>query len=584
MPERIYKTLLCFLLLTLTASLPLWAKEQVTVAVLPFSIHSAENIDYVQQGVMDMLSSRISANDKINVVAKEKVLEAMKTIKSKDLSLQDIQGLGKKLNVDYVVAGSITKIGNSVSIDGKFMSIAENKTPVNIFTQSPGMDDVILKINDFAQRINQFVMGAPAEGGTPAPVIATAPSSAPAAPQAPGAGGRETQIIAGMKSGRKSTYTGSMNPDFVTGAMPLDKKGFWMSQKYPTEFRGLDIGDVNGDGLNEIVTIDITNIYIFQKKGNEMQLLHKISGKGEGQYIGVDLVNLTGGRAKDIVVSNIFTTRTNDMINHSVQSFILSWKDGKFQRTADNLPWIFRVIGNGQESRFVGQALSVAANSPSATSKPFDTPIYEMVWRNGKLEEGKKLKVPNGLCIYGLTIDNLGQGKDKIIAMDTYDHLMVLDESDQDLSKILTLFGNKAILYQSDEVFGGSNININMYGSDDGGLPTYFNLYFNPRILTFDAKGDGNREILMARNDGPGGRIMKNMRIFTTTEFYNFQWDSLGLSENWRTKKLRGYAADYQIKDIDNDGENEIAIALVTSAGSLASRSSVIVSYKMKAQ
>jgi hypothetical protein len=45
-----------------------------------------------------------------------------------------------------------------------------------------------------------------------------------------------------MKSGSKSNLTGSINPDFITGIQPLDKKGFWMSQKYPSESKGVDIG------------------------------------------------------------------------------------------------------------------------------------------------------------------------------------------------------------------------------------------------------------------------------------------------------------------------------------------------------
>jgi len=46
-------------------------------------------------------------------------------------------------------------------------------------------------------------------------------------------------------------------------------------------------------------------------------------------------------------------------------------------------------------------------------------------------------------------------------------------------------------------------------------------------------------------------------------------------------QKLSGYAADYQIKDVDNDGEDEIVIALVTSSASIISRNSVIVAYKL---
>jgi TolB-like protein len=78
MSGKIYRPLLCVLLIVM-ASTPLWAKDKAIVAVLPFSVHSAENIDYVRQGVMDMLTSRISANENITVIGKEKILEMIKT-------------------------------------------------------------------------------------------------------------------------------------------------------------------------------------------------------------------------------------------------------------------------------------------------------------------------------------------------------------------------------------------------------------------------------------------------------------------------------------------------------------------------
>ena len=64
---------------------PLWAKDKTIVAVLPFTVHSAENIDYVRQGIGDMLSSRISVNEKIEVISREVTLAALKETGGKEL-------------------------------------------------------------------------------------------------------------------------------------------------------------------------------------------------------------------------------------------------------------------------------------------------------------------------------------------------------------------------------------------------------------------------------------------------------------------------------------------------------------------
>jgi hypothetical protein len=80
------------------------------------------------------------------------------------------------------------------------------------------------------------------------------------------------------------------------------------------------------------------------------------------------------------------------------------------------------------------------------------------------------------------------------------------------------------------------------------------------------------------------GRIFKNIKLFTSSEIYNLEWDGMGLAENWRTKKINGYVTDYAIKDIDNDGNLEIVLALVQSTGASLRDRSVIVVYKLEVE
>jgi TolB-like protein len=580
--QRYGLKLLIALIFMLLISVTLWAKDKKSVAVLPFALNSADNIDYVQQGIVDMLSSRIASIDKIEVLSKDKVLDAMKTVRVKEMTLADIYALGKKMSVDYVVSGSITKIGNSVSIDAKLVDIVAYKPAVSISTQSQGMDDVIVKIGDFAQRIDQHILGT-----APPPVAAvaapTAVTASPALPQMSSSDptqaqkGREDMIIAGMRTGKKATFTGSINPDFLSGGQPRDKKSFWMSQKYPTNYKGLDVGDVNGDGLNEIVVIDENSVYIYQRKGNDALLLQKLSYGKYNNFVGVDIVDLNNNGVKEIIVSNLISKRGQNSVSNTFDSFVLEWKDGKFVKIADNLPWIFRVIDSKPGGiRVLGQSIGV--------DRPFDSLIYEMVWSGGKYKDGKQLRIPRGLSIYGLTLDNLGDGPEKIISFSDYDYLCIYQETDKPLYAVQSMLGSKEFIYKSDDVFGGTNSYIEAYGEDIvGNDVTFYYSYLNSRILAYDINKTGKRDLIVLKNL-TASRILKNVKIFTSSEFYNLGWDSMGLSENWRTRKMGGYVADYQIKDIDNDGKDEIVMALVTSSGSMVGRESVIAAYKINAE
>ena len=547
---------------------PLWAKDKNIVAVLPFTIHSAENIDYVRQGVGDMLSSRISVNEKIEVISREATLAALKETGGKELALADVTALGKKLHADFMVWGSITKIGNGLSIDGKLIDIAASKSAVAIVALCQNMDEVIPKVTDFAQKIESHILGTPSPtmGTSPAPkeIIASHPPTAPIT--------REAEIISGMKGNRKGTFTSSINPDFINAAEPLDRKTFWKSQQFPSEFKGMDIGDVNGDGLNETVIIDHNSVHIYQKKGDDFRLIQKISGKSYDNYVAVDVADINQNGIKEIIVSS-----HNQRI---VNSFIIEFRNGAFVTIAADLRWFMRVITNSSGiPLLLGQRMGI--------DNPFDTPIYEISWQNGEYREGRKMRIPEGLSVYGLTLERLGaSGPEKIVTLGTDDYLRIFEQTDKPLSKVAIFGGSDEFIWKSEDQFGGSNTTIDpaiqLRGTNTLDDPEI--TFINLRIVTYDFKKDGKPEFIIVKNLSSSARLFSRVKLFSSAEVYDLEWDGRGMVENWRTKKINGYVADYQFKDINNDGENEVVLALVLSVGGTLRERSVLVAYSLKGQ
>lgn len=587
--KKMMMVLLCLVAILLMAATVL-SKEKYTVTVLPFSLYSAENIEYVRQGINDMLISRISGSDRIEVTRKDVVSDILKKTGGKELNLADVQGIGQQLKSDYVVWGSITKIGKSISIDGKLIDITGGKSDVGIFSQSQSLDEVIPKINDFSQRIVRHITGGAAAQTSPV-VAAAAPAAAPAAsavaggspapPPVPGAS-REAQIIAGMKSGKgKGTLTSMINAEFINSSDPLDrKKGFWMSQQFKTEFYGMDIGDVNKDGVNEVVIIDRHNVYIYLKTKNNLQLLKQIKGKSYHNYISVDVADINKDGTPEIIVTSL-----NDRV---LNSFVLQYENGDYKTIASDIRYFLRVITPSSGTPILlGQTYGIGSFSDGIGGKVFDTQIYEIVWRDGKYVEGDKQKIPVGLSIYGLTLDSLGAGtSEKIIALDELDYLCIITPTNKPLSRIFSFgFSPDELIWRSDSQYGGSNNyidNVDKQKQQSTEATQEEGAFANLRILMFDTNNDGKKEMIIVKNLSSVGRIFKNLKLFSSSEIYNLEWDGLGMAENWRTKKINGYVADYCFKDVDNDGKPEIVLALVQSVGATLSERSVLVVYELE--
>jgi len=303
---------------------------------------------------------------------------------------------------------------------------------------------------------------------------------------------------------------------------------------------------------------------VYQKKDNDFNLIYKIPGKSHEKYIAVDVADINKNGIKEIIVTNL--------VRNTVESFVLEYKDGKFVKIASKLPWFLRVIDTASGPLLLGQRRGF--------EKPFNNPIYEIVREDGQYKEGKKMKIPQGLSVYGLTIDDLGtSGGEKIIALDDFDYLNIYEQTDKPLVRLQTFGGSNERIWKSDDVYGGSNTAVENTELKIDAEDKY--TYINLRILTFDTNKDGKKEVIIVKNLSSTARLFKNIKLFTSSEVYNLEWDGLGLVENWKTRKINGYVADYQFKDIDNDGQNEIVLALILSTGASVSDKSVIVAYKM---
>ncbi len=128
------------------------------VAILPFEINAEKDMTFLQEGILDMLGSRLAWRDKVEVISENETKAALASVEGFDGESRALL-VGGKLQADYVLFGSLTVFGESVSIDAKMADVSGQQAPLPFFAQTRSMGEVIPQINQFASTINATVFG-----------------------------------------------------------------------------------------------------------------------------------------------------------------------------------------------------------------------------------------------------------------------------------------------------------------------------------------------------------------------------------------------------------------------------------------
>lgn len=476
------------------------------VAILPFLIHSQENLDYLREGIYDILSSRITVEGRIVVIERSIVEGALYEERPMRLDETVAARIGMRVGADYIVLGSLTKIGNYISLDARLISITEEKPPLAAYTQHKGIDDVMLKIGDFAQDIGYKILGRRAMAGRP-----TEP--------------RPPYIV------QRRRDIGRIEPE------GLD---FRKSQTFNFGIKGIDIGDVDGDKKNELVLMDDHHLYVFKYDGEKLNLFQKIETGYQHNFLTLDVADVNRNGYAEIIVTSV--------VEDDLRSFILEYEEGKFKKITEKAGWYFRVLEHPKEGPILmGQRMG--------SEGVFVGPIYKFVWKKKSFEKGPKMSFPRETKIFGVTLADIrGNGKLQTIVFDQFERLGLLSEDGK-------------TLWKSNDRFGGTS---NYYDTTKKKDPAFrpqeappWRVYIPGRILVKDLDGDGIPEVIVNKNEFSTGTLFERVRIYEKGEIYNLVWDGGGLTTNWKTREIKGYIADYQVKDVDNDGDEELVVAVV---------------------
>lgn len=127
-----------------------------TLAVAPFSVTSETGLDYLETGMIDLLSSRLALPGKVHIVDKAMTLEVFKNREGD--SRDRIADLASKSRADFVLTGTLTESVQGIDIHVVVINPRDMK-PVLDLKESSGdyesADSVIPLVDQIARKINR---------------------------------------------------------------------------------------------------------------------------------------------------------------------------------------------------------------------------------------------------------------------------------------------------------------------------------------------------------------------------------------------------------------------------------------------
>jgi len=153
---RIRKVLIIVLSCLLMPAFTL-AEEKEKLCILPFRIHSLESLDHLKQGLQEIFAKQMIKKG-FKVIDLDLVNTHPMAFKPL-LTLGDMSTLGKDLNAEWVIVGSLTHIGRKISLDLKVADITGVKSPFSITIGEDDIDRIDDAIGRAAARVYNQLIG-----------------------------------------------------------------------------------------------------------------------------------------------------------------------------------------------------------------------------------------------------------------------------------------------------------------------------------------------------------------------------------------------------------------------------------------
>jgi TolB-like protein len=567
--SSIFAILTALLILLSGANATAEEKTAKTVAVLPFAMHAPESMAYMQNGLRDMLASRLAANAGVTITENAKIDGLLKE-PGRVLQQQEAEELALKLAVDYVVSGSLTSLGGSMSIDAKVFPADRASEPQSFYASAPKENAVIAAITMLAWDIAEKVFSAERPAHTMPARIAQPTPATPA----------DDPMIAFRTEHPDKAYKthgsvyGTGSPIMMTRSQV---GGFTKTQNLDYHLRSMDVGDVDGDGQLDVVMGDTQNVYVYRMINNRLVELGSAEMPARSKIHAISLGDINeNGRAE------IYVSAADDFLPHS---WAYEWDGSSLTIMLEDVPWYIKILRVPDEA-------PVLVGQRGGQSTLLRAGIFRLMKSGTKVMPEQRIVMPDYVNLFDFAMaDVTGDGAREIIGINKANRMYVVRP-------------HGSVLWVSDEYYSGTSRYIGedydlvgRTGTDQDSTHTSNvdtsepgsgkRTYIPSRIIVMDVTNDGIADVILNKNPSTSIKYFENYKVYKTGEIHAMTWNGIGLTGVWQTKKIDGYIPDFQLLSLpDEKNKAKLFVGLVLSRGWSSSFSntgeSTILSYPIE--
>lgn len=338
----------------------------------------------------------------------------------------------------------------------------------------------------------------------------------------------------------------------------MGTRNFVKTRNFDMDLRGMDLGDVDGDGRLEVILAEKTKVHVFRRDGTRLNSMGTVEMGNRYHVHSVNAADLDGDGRVEIYISAADPQTPG--------SKAVEWDGKQFAELFAEARWYIRPMDvPGTGPMLIGQAAGMVPVVPG---------IYQLALHDGQITVQESLPVPPKINLFNFTYADVdGDGQQDIVALD-------------DSFKLQVIKGG-SVIWKSQERFGGTKRYIggdpnmkpgtNLTRADvvDGVGELYKETYIPSRILISDVDEDGLDDIIVNRNPDTLTVVAPRLVQYTSGTMVGLKWNGLGLEEMWRTRKIDGYVVDYQVKsqalDLGPEETDELFIGIVLNTGTFDS-------------